>query len=313
MSTLFQDLSAGFGRFVYAWLVPSAAAVAAFVVLVLPDLRRIAGPRVLGGHATALGSAALFAITVLILSVVFAYTSLPAYRLIEGYTMPRWLSRRLVKRHIRKWYRIHTLLELEAKSGAEIGLETEEQLAYPESVEDVLPTRLGNALRAMEQYGEERFGLNSQLLWYELRSIASPTLRRDYEDARATVDFFQAAIVHSVLLGVVAIGVAIASVAQNSVAVRSISVAVACAALVPLAYREAVRNMDEWRATTQALVNVGRSTIPATLGFRTARSFQEERQFWEYYCDLVVNGPRPDPLRFLDPRRLPPTRAPGAS
>lgn len=312
VSTLFRDLSAGFARFVYAWLVPSATAVAVFLLAVLPDLRRVAGSNVLGVHGTALGSVAVFAIAVLIISVVFAYTSLPAYRLLEGYTIPRWLTRRSMKRHVRAWYRIQALLELETESGSETGLTTEDLSAYPDSVEDVLPTRLGNALRSMERYGLGRYGLDSQLLWYELQSMASPTLRRDNEDARATVDFFLAAIVHSALLGFIATAIGVASVAHGPVGVASISVAVACALLVPLAYRQAVRNVDEWRSTTQALVNLGRTTLPTALGFRQARSFKEERQFWESYRSLVIYGPHEDDLRFLDPRRLPPTRPPGA-
>lgn len=312
MSTLFQDLSAGFARFIYAWLVPSATAVAAFVFLVLPDLRSVAGPDVLGGHATSLGSAGIFAVTVLIVSVVFAYTSLPAYRLLEGYTIPEWLRRRLMRRHVRAWYRIQALLELEAELGSETGLTTEHLNAYPQSLEDVLATRLGNALRSMERYGRERYGLDSQLLWYELQSIASPTLRRDNEDARATVDFFLAAVVHSVLLGFVAAGVAIASAVHGSSGVGSISVAVVCILLVPLAYKEAVRNVDEWRSTTQALVNLGRSTLPTSLGFRRAPSFADERQFWDSYSSLVIYGPQEDDLRILDPHRLPPTESPPA-
>jgi hypothetical protein len=298
VNRLFQDLSAGFARFVYAWLVPSATVVATLVVLVLPDLRKVIGANALTLGSTPLGTVTLFAITVLILSLVFAYTSVPAYRIVEGYTLPHWLKRRLHRRQLREWYRIQALSELELNSGIDAGLTPGELHAYPSSEDDVMPTRLGNALRAMERYGEDRFGLDSQLLWYELQAIASPNLRRDTEDARATVDFFLAAMVHLLLLVVISTPIAFASQGIGSICVSIISLA-----LLPLAYHEAVRNVEEWRSAVQALVNVGRSTLPAALGLRTPMTFQQERRLWNSYCGVVVYGADEGYLRYLNTRR----------
>jgi hypothetical protein len=301
---LFKDLSSGLARFVYAWIVPSATSVAVFVLFVLPDLRRVLGGGVLNADGTLIGSAALFATTVLILSVLFAYTALPAYRLLEGYTLPQWLKRRLLSRQMRHWYRLQALSELATRPGASTGLSVDDLNAYPSSVEDVLPTRLGNALRAMERYGVERFGLDSQLLWYELQSITSPTLRRDTEDARASVDFFLAGVVHASLLCLVSTCVAAASlVTRSPLATGSVCVALISLVLIPLSYREAVRNVEEWRSAVQALVNVGRDGLFTALGFRKPMTFRQEREFWNAYRALVVYGPDDDSLRYLDTRR----------
>ena len=297
MSSFLTALSGNLARFVYAWLMPSATAVAIFAAFVLPYAP---GPVALPKDAATLEAALLFILVVLILSLLFAYVSLPIYRFLEGYTMPRWLARPLRKRRLREWYRLHQTVERAVRSGAPDWQVSLESLArYPESPEQVLPTKLGNALRAMEQYGVTSYGLDSQTFWYELQSVAGDNLRRDTEDARAGVDFFISAVVHLALL----------AVASAAVAVASLSLPPAIVALgsllaIPFAYNQAVGNVGDWRAAVQALVNVGRTPLSAALGLRMPATFEGEREMWENMVDLVNYGPKRAYLRALNPNRL---------
>jgi hypothetical protein len=298
MTNLFRDLSAGLARFVYAWLIPSATVVALFVLLVVPDLRGIAALAQVAGTHTPLATVGFFALAVVTLSVTFAYTSLPAYRLLEGYTLPRSLKARLLRRRLRAWHRLKARAESLGDGHPDGGRLIEQLAEYPDDPAEILPTRLGNALRAMERYGVSRYGLDSQILWYELQAVTPPHLRRDSEDGRASVDFFIAAVVHYSVLGLIATAVAVATGG-----IGSAIVALVCIIVVPVSYREAVRNVAEWRATVQALVNLGRVTLPPALGLRQETTFEAERRMWESYAGIVVYGTEGYDLSYLNSRR----------
>ncbi len=47
---------------------------------------------------------------------------------------------------------------------------------YPLDDRQVIPTRLGNAIRQFEEYGYDRYRLDSQVLWHELNA-AVPDMR----------------------------------------------------------------------------------------------------------------------------------------
>ncbi len=67
-------------------------------------------------------------------------------------------------------------------------------------------------------------------------------------------------------------------------------VAAIALALVPFAYTQAVHNVLEWRLTTQALVNVGRTDLARALGLDMPMTMNEERWLWYYVCQYVLFG-----------------------
>jgi hypothetical protein len=300
---LFKDLSGSLARFVMAWLVPSASAVAVFAVVVLPDLQALAPSAQVAGNQP-LQAALLFSVAVLILSVLFAYGSLPIYRFLEGYSMPAILARRLVKRRLREWYRLQAQYKHELRTGLDWHVTLEKLAAYPDTPKEILPTRLGNALRAMEGYGGNRFGLESQSLWYELLSATSDGLRRDAEDTRAGVDFFISGLVHLVLLATVSACVTVWSATTGSISIGSAIVTAVSLILVKATYNQAVSNVGEWRLAIRALVNTGRLPLAQALGLRLPPTFEEERVLWDSYVGLIAHGPHPSYLRFLNRYRV---------
>jgi len=297
MSSFFAALSGGLTRFIYAWLMPAAVVVVVFGLLVLP----YASPNRLSLSAKGTSTTEVvlvFVLSVMVLSVLFAYTSLPLYRFLEGYTMPRRLKQPLLRRRYREWYRAREPLEryLDGDDGQQLDLE---QVArYPTSADDLLPTKLGNALRGMEYYGDATFGLDSQTLWHELQAVANDNLRRDTEDARAGVDFFISALAHLIMLAV-ASGV----VAVMSRRVPPALVAAGALGLAPLAYVQAVRNVANWRSSVQALVHLGRLPLARALGFAMPPTFSAEREMWQMFAGVVHFGPREGYLKALDRRR----------
>ena len=74
-------------------------------------------------------------------------------------------------------------------------------------------------------------------------------------------------------------------------------------ALVPLSYRQAVRNVGEWRLAIRALVNLGRLPLAKALGLRLPATFEDERELWETYTGLVAHGSHPSYLTVLNRHR----------
>jgi len=298
MGNPLKDLSSGLARFIYAWLVPSATAVAVLAVFVLPDLRAVAPGNPLVADRNALQAVAAASVATLILAVVFGYGALPIYRVLEGYVLPAPLQRRLRRRQLREWYRQTALVARVPAGGVAWQLAHERLKAFPSSAEQVLATRLGNALKAMETYGRETFGLDSQTLWYELDSVAPDSLRRDVEDGQAGVDIFISALVHLALLAIVSVGVGLLSLRPTSLVVAAVS-----GILMPIAYRQAVRNVAEYRSAVQALINTGRLPLAKSLGLVLPDTFGEERRVWETYAGVVHYRGQAE-LRWLDDYRM---------
>ncbi|MFK0279838.1 hypothetical protein ACIQVL_05095 [Streptomyces sp. NPDC090499] len=162
----------------------------------------------------------------------------------------------------------------------------QEQLArYPVNDDQVAPTRLGNAIRRLEEYGYDRYRLDTQVVWHELTGAAPDSIRRQVELARTRVDFFVALLYGH---GAVALsGVVVLSTTSTRTAIVPQALAAIClAGLIPLWYRAAVSATDEWAAAVRALVNLGRKPLAESLGFALPATLEEERSMWTLVCRL---------------------------
>lgn len=153
-----------------------------------------------------------------------------------------------------------------------------ERLArYPVQDDQVTPTRLGNAIRRLKEYGYDRYRLDSQVLWNELTAMAPEQARRQVDTARTSVDFFIALLYgHTVL---VAMALCATSVDSADPPVLLGTAGVLCA-LCPLWYRAAVAATDEWAAAVRALVNLGRHPLAQAMGLDLPQDIAEEREMW---------------------------------
>lgn len=282
---LFQALTAGFSRFILSWLVPSVTTLSLFSLLLYPQLSDSHGiaPLAKVARAGLIDRTLAFAFAALLLALMFALGSRPLYRLLEGYTGPRVVRRVLLRLEVRRVRTLRRRLRaMPAKQLIARGLLREQLADYPTTSGDLLPTRLGNAFRALEVYGIERFDLDSQAFWYELHAVAPDRLRQDIEDARASVDFFIGFVGQLALLATVSLSVALSEQSGSA-----LCLAVACLFLTRMAYNAAVRNMTDFRYAVQALVNVGRSPLVETLGYELPTTIEAERRLWSVWSGFV--------------------------
>lgn len=211
--------------------------------------------------------------------------------------MPAWLRRPLLRRSRRRYLRLRALAS--RATGSQKLMAQEALKSYPEDLDLLLPTRLGNALRAMEDYGESRYGLDSQTFWYELQAVGNEKVVRSTEETRASVDFFVSSLAHLTFLSLAA--VACVPFVSDPAPVAILSAL--ALALTPLAYIQAVSGVGEWRWSVQALVNTSRSQLAAAVGLTLPETHGEERRMWVSLSGLVHSGPRDRYLAVLDAAR----------
>ena len=291
MGEFFKAVSGGLARFVFAWLSPSFISLGLFAIFVLPDLRDFGQKKglLIPGSKSGVPGFLVFFFLALTLAVVFAYASLPIYRFLEGYTLPRPLRELLTKRHKRKFVRLKALESRFKSTGVPPpDLDLDLLRAYPEDLASVRATRLGNALTAMESWSQNRYHLDSQSMWFELLGVSSDNVRRDTEESRAPVDFFVSAIAHATLLAVTC---AVVSIADSSLS--SAVVGLVAALTIPMSYSLAVKNMVDWTQSVKAMVNLGRRDLAEAMGLCIEQDLKSEQRMWSsQYHVIELNDPQ---------------------
>lgn len=174
--------------------------------------------------------------------------------------------------------RLDRYVETDARRGeVQAALLREQVRRYPVEDQQVVPTRLGNAIRRLEEYGYDRYRLDSQTLLYELMAVAPEQSVTNLEKSRITVDFMVSFLVGHVLVALTAV------VAAGLAFDRSALLLLTAAALTLLAwlwYRMAVASTDDWAAAFRGLVNLGRKPLIKSLGLRAPATLSEERDLW---------------------------------
>lgn len=293
MGDIFQAISAGFARFVFAWVIPSLVTVGAFVIFLWPEVQSSSPFRPLS-RLTAHGAttaAIVFGFAVATLAVTFAYASLPIYRILEGYSLPHFLRRPLLRRQQREFARVRALeLRFSATGVVPKGVSIDDFRKFPVSLEHVQATSLGNALKAMETWSTERYHLDSQLMWHELQGVSLEAVRRDTDEGRAPVDFFISSIAHMALLFITCL--LITGLVPHA-RVRALVIALVALLIMPASYRLAVKNMVDWAQSVKAMVNLGRTDLANTLGLSMPVTLEDERAMWSaHYYAIELNQPK---------------------
>lgn len=144
---------------------------------------------------------------ILVLTVMLYQLNTALIRLYEGYPWEgSWIGEKWKKRRQRHFDLAGNMKERVANLAREVGLEKLEidsgSLAdvtdmagdildneYPNKRELVLPTRLGNVIRAFETYTERRYGASQLALWSRLQAVIDPAYMEAINSAKTEFDF----------------------------------------------------------------------------------------------------------------------------
>jgi hypothetical protein len=132
-------------------------------------------------------------------AIVMQRFNLLAINLLEGY-WPRWLQqpkRWLIQRKTKKIEEMEKRFQELARQGIE-NLSAEEHDEYaildqrlmymPVMPDQLMPTELGNILRAAELRSQDKYGLNALICWPRLWLLLAPDVKKELTDARTILN-----------------------------------------------------------------------------------------------------------------------------
>ncbi|MEU9353537.1 hypothetical protein AB0D65_21710 [Streptomyces griseoloalbus] len=171
--------------------------------------------------------------------------------------------------------------------------------------QQITPTRLGNAIRRFEEYGYDRYRLDTQVLWNELTSVVPEPTGKFVVTARTNVDFFVALLYGHAAVAVAAFAALPASRADRPLLVFS---GICLVVLIRVWYHAAVAATDEWAAAVRALVNLGRRPLADQLGLSLPQSLEDERRMWQLVTRMSNRPYAPAAGSAFEPYRIDPTQ-----
>jgi len=146
---------------------------------------------------------------------------------------------------------------------------------FPQSREALLPTSLGNAMRAFERHSNIRWGLDGVTVWPRIEALLTAEERQAHIDARADLSLFLNGTV-----GAFVVGVCLAYDKAVNVPHPAWDWPLY---LIPFAlmyglYSFSLNPALEWGAAVRASIDLHRLELYERLGVRKPRSFSDERE-----------------------------------
>lgn len=278
MFTIAKGVIEGAWILIAGWVLPSGISLLLFRVLVFPSL---GGEAIVKAVSGSLGEEeVLLLLAAVVLGWFLSALSTPLYRILEGYVL--W-PRKMRDSRVKHYQQVRRDRKEKADHAAVGSLECarayEELYRYPLRDDQVLPTRLGNAIRSFECYGQDRYKLNAVRLWPHLISCAPEALTREVNQARAGVDFFICLFYTQVMVSIAA---TITLAAQRGEWRPLVSAAVIGLVAATVSYKAAITATDTWAAAVRAIVDLGRLPLATAYGLCVPDSLDDERRMWEY-------------------------------
>lgn len=204
---------------------------------------------------------------------------IPAFiRAGEGY-WPWWLSK------LARWRRRKHLAR-QATLGTDAAAFARWHADYPLRSASVMPTRLGNILRAAECHALDRYGINAIVVWPRLYLLVPDSFTAAMAAAKTPFD----------LMAVIGVLAAAFTVAGTTVAAVMLPwyVALACTAggllVCGLAYEGAVQAARPYAQLIRAAFDVHRGLLLDAIGLRRPRTYSEELGQWQQLSHLWLQG-----------------------
>jgi hypothetical protein len=151
---------------------------------------------------------------------------------------------------------------------------------YPWNANEVMPTRLGNAIRAFESYPFKAYGLDGPPNWPRVEALVTENEKEALAEALTTFAFW---LNQSVLALAATIYVLVGGVYANpnastgSMAILTVLTMLIGVFLAWAAYRAAVGAAVRWGASVRAAYDLHRLELYAKLGLKRPQTAAEER------------------------------------
>jgi len=217
----------------------------------------------------------------------------PLTRLYAGYWgAGRWSSKladRARERQGNKRRRLRDVIDATTDESARDAAYATYFACFPPVPERVMPTRLGNVLRAAEAYpnDERRYRMDAAFFWPRLYPLLPEPLRAELGASRSTIDL---TLVSATLAGLLAaLVLAFGGVAQLGWPLRLLLVVLLVLAAY-LLYRWSVVAAVLYGELVRSAFDVSRRTLLVSLGVCLPGTLEEEQRIWQALAQWLYRG-----------------------
>jgi hypothetical protein len=187
--------------------------------------------------------------------------------------------------------RKHEIERLRAEMGR---LDREWFLFFPPQKSDVMPTRLGNILRASEFYPLKRYKLDAVVAWPRLQSLLPKEFADTLRDSKASLDLL---LVITTLAGLFAlgweIGLGLLTERWDLFLLASLAWLLAV-----FGYSGALQAARSYAELIKAAFDLHRWELLKALHLKMPASYEDERKLWEEVSELLYRNYPPKPELF---------------
>ena len=155
---------------------------------------------------------------------------------------------------------------------------------YPNRTDLVLPTRLGNVIRAFETYTERRYGASTIALWPRLQGVMDSSYATALDNTKVAFDFMlNCSFLSLVSMSLLAASGLYWSYPKPPHLFQTWEIEVLILALISyLLYIGAINRAAEWGIGIKAAFDLYRLPLLTKLGYETKPSnLAEERRMWD--------------------------------
>lgn len=340
-------LSSISGKFSYNFMVGTFTPVLVFVLLVrllvvplLPgavDLPLLEPIRTLGDAAWELLVLFLGAV---VLSILVYSLNIPILRIYEGYPWKdTWVGKHKIRRYQRHWkaqynqksawVALQAALKKELEDLKKVNPADERIIQLEEQIEDVrqkgneaarlllddfpghdsmLPTRLGNVIRAFENYPQWQYGMAAITLYPRLVGVIKSDYAKLMDEAKAGLDFMIHSCTLTITLLLLQLLAALAFPGSLSALYKGLDFPPApwfpwLHLLITLIiwglvanwfYRQSIGSAQNWGGLVRGAFDLYRADLLKSLGYsHTFKTAAEERELWGRVSRRLIFGDPP--------------------
>jgi hypothetical protein len=161
---------------------------------------------------------------------------------------------------------------------------------YPGDANDLLPTRLGNAIRAFERYSNVRWGLDGVTIWPRIDALLGEDERGIHVDAKIDLYVFLNGALGGFVVGVCLVVDKSVNVPQPAL---HWPLYVLPFAVGYVLYRAALPPAANWGDAVRASIDVHRLELYEKLGVRAPLSFSDEKKMAVRVNQALLYGQPP--------------------
>lgn len=225
-----------------------------------------------------------------LVATVFWGLNISVVRFYEGYRILRWqfLRRGFQSQRDKLYEEIATLrVKLETHPSQQgshedllrlTDLQVKAEVQYPPCNAEVLPTMLGNIIRAFEYYPATRYGIETITVWPRLVAILPEKLVDAINTEKSLVDFW---LNFSLALSISGLFWALAMWYAGIPLPFLIAVLIGGVLFGYLAYRAAMPSAIAWGYEVRTAFDLYREDLLRKLGLQRPASASEERSLWD--------------------------------